>query len=157
MLTYYHILSTSIHSTTTAAHRGCKSKWLRTCLESLSRRLESWAPCTLELTILFIYMTSCIALSSTLVGYCYQLYRLEGQSQGLVGTYDLFTCTIDGVNKILVKNLECCFLRQINWRSTSIRGRTSAQIKTWGRISRFLALSFIIVRIGPKMMKESDF
>ena len=79
MLTYYHILSTSIHSTTTAAHRGCKSKWLRIMFRVSSLRLESWAPCTLELTILFIYMTSCIALSSTLVGY-YQLYRLEGQS-----------------------------------------------------------------------------
>ena len=60
-------------------------------------------------------------------------------NQVSVGSYDLFTGTIDGVNNMLVKNLECCFLRQINWRSTSIRGRTSVQIKTWGRISWFLA------------------
>ena len=34
-------------------------------------------------------------------------------SQVSVGSYDLFTGTIDGVNNMLVKNLECCFLRQI--------------------------------------------
>ena len=62
-----------------------------------------------------------------------------GMTQVAVGSYDLFTGHIDGVDNILVKNLECCFLRQINWRSTSIRGRTSVQIKTWGRISWFLA------------------
>ena len=60
-------------------------------------------------------------------------------NQVSVGSYDLFTGTIDGVNNMLVKNLECCFLRQIYWRSTSIRGCTSVQIKTWGRISWFLA------------------
>ena len=61
-----------------------------------------------------------------------------------VGSYDLFTGTIDGVNNMLVKNLECCFLRQIYWRSTSIRGCTSVQIKTWGRISWFLAKNWEI-------------
>ena len=64
--------------------------------------------------------------------------------QVAVGSYDLFTFTLDGVDNILVKNLECCFLRQINWRSTSIRGRTSVQIKTWGRISWFLAKNWEI-------------
>ena len=34
-------------------------------------------------------------------------------NQVSVGSYDLFTGTIDGVNNMLVKNLECCFLRQI--------------------------------------------
>ena len=35
-------------------------------------------------------------------------------NQVAVGSYDLFTGCIDGVDNILVKNLECCFLRQIN-------------------------------------------
>ena len=41
------------------------------------------------------------------------LQELLCQFQVSVGSYDLFTGTIDGVNNMLVKNLECCFLRQI--------------------------------------------
>ena len=40
------------------------------------------------------------------------LVKTESE-QGAAESNQIFTCSIDGVDNILVKNFECCFLRQI--------------------------------------------
>ena len=83
------------------------------------------------------------------------------QNQVAAESNQNLTGHIDGVDNIFSENFDCCFLRQINWRSTSIRGRTSSQIKTlrpyFSIFSIICGYIPAVVRICPKMIKESDF